>query len=61
MVKLALIFLMIASIAGFFAFTDIAVAVPGIARIIFLTFLVLFLITVVGWLLIRRKEQNHTP
>jgi uncharacterized membrane protein YtjA (UPF0391 family) len=59
MVKLALIFLAIASVAGVFAFTNIAAAAPGIAQILFFAFLVLFVITIIGWLLIRRRTQSH--
>ena len=35
MLKLAIVFLAIASVAGVFAFTNIATAVPGIAEILF--------------------------
>ena len=59
MIKLALIFLAIASVAGIFAFTNIAAAAPGIAQILFYTFLVLFVITLIGRLLMRRKIQNR--
>ena len=59
MIKLALIFIAIATVAGVFAFTNIAAAAPGIAQILFYTFLVLFFITIIGWLLLRRRAQNH--
>lgn len=59
MIKLAFIFLIIASVAGVFAFTNIAAAAPGIAQILFYTFLVLFAMTLFGWLLVRRRAQNH--
>jgi uncharacterized membrane protein YtjA (UPF0391 family) len=59
MFKIAMIFLAIAAVSGIFAFTDIAAAVPRIAEILFLAFLVLFVITLAGWLLIRRRAQSH--
>jgi len=59
MLKLAIIFLVIASVSGVFAYTDIAAAVPGIAEILFLAFLALFFIALAGWLLIRRRTQSH--
>jgi uncharacterized membrane protein YtjA (UPF0391 family) len=59
MIKLALIFIAIAMVAGVFAFTNIAAAAPGIAQILFYTFLVLFVITIIGWLLLRRRAQNN--
>ena len=59
MIKLAIIFLVIALVAGVFAFTDIAAAAPGIAQILFYAFLVLFVITLVVWLLVRRRSRNQ--
>lgn len=59
MLKLAIIFLSIASVSGVFAFTDIAAAVPRIAEILFLAFLALFVITIIAWLLVRRRTQSH--
>ena len=59
MLKLALIFLAIAAVSGVFAFTGIAAAVPGIAEIIFVAFLALFLIALAGWLLFRRRAQSR--
>lgn len=58
MIKLAIIFLVIALVAGVFAFTDIAAAVPGIAQILFYAFLSLFVITLIVWLLARRKAPQ---
>jgi uncharacterized membrane protein YtjA (UPF0391 family) len=43
MLKWAVIFLIIALVAGLFGFTDIASASAGIAKILFGIFLVLFL------------------
>ena len=59
MIKVALIFLIIALLAGVFAFTNIAAVAPGIAQILFYTLLVLFAMTLFGWLLVRRRAQNH--
>ncbi|MGD8562457.1 MAG: DUF1328 domain-containing protein [Desulfarculaceae bacterium] len=59
MIKLAIIFLVIATVAGIFAFTNIAAAAPGIAQILFYAFLVLFVITLVVWLLVRRRSRNQ--
>ncbi len=44
MLKLAITFFVIAMIAAFFGFTNIAVAAVGIARILFFVFLFLFVI-----------------
>ena len=59
MLKLTLGFLIITLIAGVFAFTNISTVVPDIAQILFLAFLVLFLMSLIGWLLFRRRAQNH--
>jgi len=59
MLKLTFIFLIIALVAGVFAFTNIATAVPGIAEILFYAFLVLFLLALIGWLLARRRAQSR--
>ena len=59
MAKLTIIFLAIAWMAGIFAFTDLGVAVPIISEYIYLIFLVLFLITLLGWFLAHRREQNY--
>jgi len=61
MLKLAFIFLIIALVAGVFAFTNIVTAVPGIAEILFYAFLVLFLMALIGWLLALRRERSHRP
>ncbi len=61
MLKLAIIFLIIALVAGVFGFTDIAAATPGIAKILFFAFLVLFLIALIGWLLARRRVGRPKP
>lgn len=59
MIKLAFIFLIIASVAGVFAFTRIIAAVPDIAQILFYSFLVLFILTIAGSLLSRRRSRDH--
>lgn len=51
MLRWAVIFLIIAMIAGLFGFTEIAVAATGIAKILF----VLFLIGFVIFLILGRK------
>ena len=61
MLKLAIIFLIIALVAGVFAFTEIAAAAPGIAQILFYAFLVLFVIAIIGWLLARRRARSPRP
>ena len=61
MLKLAIVFLAIASVAGVFAFTNIATAVPEIAQILFYAFLVLFVIALIGWQMARRRARSHRP
>ena len=51
MLRWALIFLVVAILAGVFGFTDIAGAASSIAQILFFVFLVLLLISVVMHLL----------
>ena len=46
----ALVFLVVALIAGVLCFTGIAVAATGIAKLLFVVFLVLFLISLVAHL-----------
>ena len=46
----ALVFLVVALIAGVFGFTGIAVAAAGIAKLLSVIFLVLFLISVIAHL-----------
>lgn len=61
MLKLTFGFLIITLVAAVFAFTNISTAVPDIAQILFLAFLVLFLMSLIGWLLFRHRKQNHMP
>jgi uncharacterized membrane protein YtjA (UPF0391 family) len=55
MLKWAVIFLIIAIIAGIFGFTDVEAASAGIAKILFGIFMVLFLGAVVIGLAIGRR------
>lgn len=48
MLHWALVFLVVALVAGLFGFTGIYVAAAGIARILFVVFLVLFLISLIS-------------
>lgn len=59
MLKLTFGLLLATLVAGVFAFTNISTAVPDIAQILFLAFLALFLIALVGWLLFRRRAQSR--
>jgi uncharacterized membrane protein YtjA (UPF0391 family) len=54
----ALMFLVVALIAGVLGFTGVAVAAAGIAKILFVVFLVLFLISLVAHLGSGRKSLN---
>ena len=47
MLRMALVFLIVAIIAGALGFTEVYVAAAGIARILFFIFLVLFLVSLV--------------
>lgn len=47
MLKLAIIFLIISLIAGFFGFTDVAAGAKGIAKILFFIAIAIFLIVLV--------------
>ncbi len=61
MLKLTFGFLIITLVAAVFAFTNISTAVPDIAQTLLLAFPVLFLMTLFGWLLFRRRAQNNMP
>ena len=61
MLKLTFGLLIITIVTGVFAFTNISKAVPDISEILFLAFLVLFLLALIGWLLFRRRTQNNMP
>jgi uncharacterized membrane protein YtjA (UPF0391 family) len=53
MLRWAVIFLLVAIIAGVFGFAGIMVAAAGIAKILFYLFLVLFLVSLLGGLVRR--------
>ena len=53
MLHYTIVFLVIALIAAVFGFTGIAIASAGIAKILFVVFLILFLVTLMGHLLRR--------
>jgi uncharacterized membrane protein YtjA (UPF0391 family) len=53
MLRWAVIFLVVAIIAGVFGFAGIMVAAAGIAKILFYLFLVLFLVSLLGGLVRR--------
>jgi uncharacterized membrane protein YtjA (UPF0391 family) len=53
MLRYALIFFVVALIAGIFGFFGIAAAAAGIAKILFFIFLVLFLVSLVSGLMSR--------
>lgn len=55
MLRWAVIFLVVALVAGLFGFTGIAVAAVGIAQILFYLFLVLFLIALIVGLIQGRR------
>ena len=55
MLKWAVIFLIVAIIAGLFGFTDVQAASAGIAKILFGIFLVLFLAALVLGIVAGRK------
>jgi uncharacterized membrane protein YtjA (UPF0391 family) len=53
MLRWALIFLVVAIIAGVFGFAGIMVAAAGIAKLLFYLFLVLFLVSLISGLMSR--------
>jgi uncharacterized membrane protein YtjA (UPF0391 family) len=55
MLQWALAFLILALVAAFFGFGDIAAASAGIAKILFYVFVVVFAITLVGAILSGRR------
>jgi uncharacterized membrane protein YtjA (UPF0391 family) len=50
MLRWALAFFLVALVAAFLGFTDIAIATAGVAKILFFIFLFLFLASLVGHL-----------
>ncbi len=55
MLRWAVIFLVIAIVAGILGFAGLMVAAAGIAKLLFYPFLILFLITLVSGLVNRNK------
>ena len=51
----SLVFLLVAVIAGVFGFTGIYLAAAGIARILFVLFLVLFVVSLISGGISRRR------
>ena len=47
MLRWALLFLVVALVAGLLGFTDVYAAAKGIARILFIIFLVLFVVSLI--------------
>jgi uncharacterized membrane protein YtjA (UPF0391 family) len=57
MLRLALLFLVIAILAAIFGFTGIEVAASGIAQILFFVFIVLFVLALLGGV-VRRPPSD---
>lgn len=55
MLRWALIFLVVALVAAFFGFTDVAAASAGIAKILFAIFLIGFLVLLLAGVVIGRR------
>eukprot|EP01022_Parablepharisma_sp_SALTPOND_P020297 TRINITY_DN3650_c0_g2_i1.p1 TRINITY_DN3650_c0_g2~~TRINITY_DN3650_c0_g2_i1.p1 ORF type:complete len:199 (-),score=9.31 TRINITY_DN3650_c0_g2_i1:3-599(-) len=58
MLKWALIFLVVALVAGLFGFTGISAAAAGIAKILFFAFVVLFIIALIAGLVSRGRAPR---
>ena len=61
MLRLALLFLVIALIAAIMGFGNIAWASAEIARVVFFVFLVLFVVSLLGGLMNRPTDVPDTP
>ena len=55
MLRWAVIFLIIAIVAGVFGFAGLMLAAAGIAKLLFYLFLILFLITLIAGLMTRNR------
>lgn len=55
MLQAALLFLIIALVAGVLGFTGVYVAAAGIAKVLFFVFLVLFIVSLIGGGLSQRR------
>jgi len=58
MLRWAVIFLVIAIVAGILGFAGLMVAAAGIAKLLFYLFLILFLITFLSGLVNRNKSEK---
>ena len=55
MLRWAVAFFIVAIVAAIFGFGDIAAAATGVAKILFYVFLILFLISLIGGVTLRRR------
>lgn len=55
MLRWAAAFFIVAIVAAIFGFGDIAAAATGVARVLFFVFIILFLISLVSGLSLRRR------
>jgi uncharacterized membrane protein YtjA (UPF0391 family) len=58
MLRYALIFLVVAIVAGMLGFTGISLAAADIARVLFFIFIVLFAVSLIFGLMGRRSPNN---
>ena len=58
MLRYALIFLLVAIVAGMLGFTGISLAASDIARVLFFIFIVLFAVSLIFGLMGRRSPNN---
>ncbi|MDP2044900.1 MAG: DUF1328 domain-containing protein [Deltaproteobacteria bacterium] len=58
MLRYALIFLVVAIVAGMLGFTGISLAASDIARVLFFIFIVLFAVSLIFGLMGRRSPNN---
>jgi uncharacterized membrane protein YtjA (UPF0391 family) len=58
MLRWAVIFLVIAIVAGILGFAGLMIAAAGIAKLLFYLFLILFLITLISGLVNRNKSEK---
>jgi len=61
MLAWALIFLLVALIAGFFGFRGVEGIAMGIAKILFFIFIVLFIVSLIFGLADRARVSDNTP
>lgn len=58
MLKWAIIFFIISLVAGIFGFTSVSTAAAGIAKIIFIVFAVLFIATLIAFLIVGKSIKD---